>query len=325
MLKRIVTVPSFVIAMILSSLAGCSGETDADSDGMSQDEVVSEVWVAQGTKVFEERNRVPNIPIIGKSYTADLSAYALAKKSISKGAYRGALILNPGAVVASTDMATFARTLARRGYIVYVANNPVDDVDEKNGGPARGPIPLLVGALVPNFAKALSQNPRQVKGMPTELVAVHEGWNAARTPRVVAIGHSLGGAVLGAAAGRSDTGLSKIILLGTDELVDAGFPFGLVPPAAGRTAVPLVLVRGEKDGLADATKLRTMAQKYPNAVVLPAVSGVNHFCVIDGNAGDPQLGKVGAPGKRAADGKSPLASVQSCVDAVVASIEGNLP
>ncbi len=214
-------------------------------------------------------------------------------------------------------------TVEPRKYTSYFASNAVGDVKEDQGGPARGPIPLLVGNLIPNFAQQLSTEPSSIANLPAPIAAVHQGWNNARSPKLVAIGHSLGGAVLGNAASRSDTGLSRIVLLGVSKLVDAGFPFGLVPPIDGATSVPLVFLRGDKDGLAKALDVVALSSKYPNSEVAPSIAGVNHFCIIDGLPGDAKLGTstVGAPGKRAEDAVSPLPTVEACVDATIASLK----
>jgi alpha-beta hydrolase superfamily lysophospholipase len=268
-----------------------------------------------------ESNTVPPIPIVGKTFVANASLYAADTSALPGKTYRGAVLLNPGAVVRGQDMATFAESIAKLGYITYVANNAVGEVKEDQGGPATGPIPLLVPGVIPNLARELSSAPREVEGLPASIAAVHDAWNRARTPKLVAIGHSLGGAVLGSAAAQTDTGLSRIVLIGVDELVDARFPFGIVAPTAGSTPVPMLFVRGESDGLADAAKTAALAERYPNAKVLPAIEDVNHFCIIDGLPGDPKKGQVGAPGKRAEDGVSPLPTVQACVDATIAALK----
>jgi len=314
--SRLLAPASVVLSLVVSACALSSEPEDQDVSGAA----LTENWVARGVSVYSFENRVPNIPLVGKRYQANASLYALAPDSLPEKKYRGAIVVNPGAVVASTDMQTFAEALARKGYIAYVANNPVGDVDEKNGGPASGPIPLLVGNMLPTLSAALAKSPSAVKGLPPAIVKTHETWNRQGAPKLFGIGHSLGGAVLGTAAGRSDTGLSKIVLVGTDELVDAGFPFGITPPAAGPTPVKLIFLRGELDGLADATKTRALAAKYPNSQTLPDVKGANHFCIIDRNPGDPKQGKVGAPGKRAKDNVATLPTVQACVDASVSAI-----
>ena len=305
------------------SIVGCSADVDSDDATLSEDAITLK-WAARGTTVGKAMNRVPNIPLFGKEFTATTALYAVASDALPGKAYRGAILINPGAVVKSSDQKTFAETLAAKGYIVYVANNPVDKVKEDQGGPAEGPIPLFVGKLIPDLARQLSTDPSQVENLPPAIANAHKAWNAARTPKLVAIGHSLGGAVLGSAASRTDTGLSRIILIGVDELVDAGFPFSLNPPSPGNTAVPLVFVRGEFDGLAEVAKTRELAKKYPNSVVLANVKGVNHFCIIDGNPIDSKKGTVGAPGKRAKDGLSTLPTVKSCVDATIEALASKL-
>jgi hypothetical protein len=313
LLKRLVS-----LSLVLASTSSVFGCADVDADGVSteSEDAVTLKWLARGVTVGQAKNRVPNIPIVGKEYTATTSLYAVSADGIPGKAYRGAILVNPGAVVGSADQKTFAETLAAKGYIVYVANNPVDNVKEDQGGPARGPIPLFVGNLIPDLARQLSTDPSRVDKLPPAIVAAHRAWNTARTPKLVAIGHSLGGAVLGSAAKRTDTGLSRIILIGVDELVDAGFPFGLSVPESGKaTPVPLVFVRGEFDGLAEGAKTRELAKKYPNSQVLPDLKGVNHFCFIDGT--------VGAPGKRKADRASTL-STQACVDATIEALKGKL-
>jgi predicted alpha/beta hydrolase family esterase len=316
---------SIVLSVLVPiALAGCTVEEGTDSEAASESALGEITLIARGVDVGAEENTVPPIPIFGKRFSASASLYAADASKLPGGAYRGAVLLNPGAVVRSRDMATFAEGLAKLGYITYVANNAVGDVKADQGGPVTGPIPLLVGNLIPNLAQKLASDPKNVKNLPANIAAVHDAWNRARTPKIVAVGHSLGGAVLGSAASRTDNGLSRIVLIGTDELVDAGFPFGIEAPRPGATPVPIVFVRGEKDGLAEAAKTATLAQKYPNAKVLPAIAGVNHFCIIDGLPGDSSAAgstAPGAPGKRAKDGTSTLPSVQACVNATLTAIK----
>jgi len=308
---------AFASLALSISAVGCAVTTDG-GDAISDQAIASEKWIARGDAVFAFENRVPRL--VGKRYTANVALYALAADSLATKQYAGAVIVNPGAVIRSTDVKTLAETLARKGYITYVANNPVGDVKEDQGGPATGPIPLLAAGLVPKLASALSTNPRSVKDLPASIASAHEAWSSQGSRRLFAIGHSLGAAVLGTAANQTDTGLAKMVLIGADQIVDARFPFGITPPPAGRTAVDLVFVRGEKDGLASAEQTRTLAAKYPNAKVLPDVLGANHFCIIDGAPGDPKLATVGAPGKRAEDAPATLPTVQACVDATVETI-----
>jgi dienelactone hydrolase len=321
---------SYLYGLVLCSFAGAlaaCADSPASSNAASVGAVGAEEpqsWAARGDVVGSYSNRVPNIPIVGKTYQGSFSAYALEPAGGPDVGYRGAVIVNPGAAVKSGDSVTFAEALAKRGYVAYVANNPEAEIGPDQGGPITGPVPLLVGNLVPEFARDLSSNPREVGGLPEALIEAHEAWNRSGSPRLVAFGHSLGGAVLGSAAAVRDAGLSRIILMGVDELVDAPFPFGIRAPAAGDTGVPLVFVRGEHDGLAEAAKISALSAKYTNSTVLTDVSGVNHFCIIDGNPGDPSLGAVGAPGKRAEDNPSTLPDVAACVDATISALEGLL-
>ena len=314
LLKRLVSL--VLVVASACSIAACA-DVDADDVTTASEDAVTLNWLARGTTVGKATNRVPNVAFIGKDFAATTALYAVAADALPGKGYRGAILINPGAVVGSADQKTFAETLAAKGYIVYVANNPIDNVKEDQGGPARGPIPLFVGNLIPDLARQLSTDPSQVEKLPPAIVAAHRAWNNARTPKLVAIGHSLGGAVLGSAAKRTDTGLSRIILIGVDELVDAGFPFSLTLPASGKpTPVKLVLARGEFDGLAERAKMVELQKKYPNSQVLPDIKGVNHFCFIDGT--------VGAPGKRKKDQKSTLPNTQACVDATIEALKGQL-
>ena len=308
---------SLVLCFLAAApLTACASASDGVSS--SADEVIPETWLSRGTTLVGEERSIPFFGPI-----ANAALYALSESSLTTG-YQGAVLINPGAVVRSADVKTLAESIARKGYITYVANNPDGDVNKDQGGPAKGPIPLLAGGFIPNLAHKLSSNPRDAKALPDPIVKVHERWNAAGTPKLVAIGHSLGGAVLGDAAGRKDTGLSRIILIGVDQLVDAFVPFGLTPPSNGATPVPLVFVRGELDGLAEAGAMKTLSAKYSNSTLLPAVRGANHFCIIDGDPGDPKAGKVGAPGKRIKDGTATLPTVQACVDATILALESSL-
>jgi pimeloyl-ACP methyl ester carboxylesterase len=152
------------------------------------------------------------------------------------------------------------------------------------------------------------------------------------TPRkkTIAIGHGKGGAALAnALASRTDLGLSRIVLLGTDT-IPAARPnaFTKVPAwtqAAGGTKVPLVFVRGAKDALTSLPSLLAFKRKHPNSTVLPDVAGVNHFCIVDGNPNDPKNGAVGLPSERFQDGDATPLTVQTCVSRMVSAIATYLP
>ena len=312
LLKRLVCL-SLVVGSACS--IGACAEVEADDVATESEDAVARSLLFPGTTtVGRVTNRFPNIPIIGKEYIGSAALYAASADVLPGKTYRGAILVNPGAVVKSGDQKTFAETLAAKGYIVYVANNGVGDVGKDQGGPARGPIPILTSNIIPELARQLSTDPSKVANLPPAIVAAHRAWNKLGTPKLVAIGHSLGGAVLASAAGRADTGLSRIILVGVDEYL--GFPFLSLPDSGKPSPVKIVLARGELDGLAERAKMVELQKKYPNSQVLPDIKGVNHFCFIDGT--------VGAPGKRQADRPSTLQNTKACVDATIEAIKGQL-
>jgi hypothetical protein len=311
-------VRSLALVVFAAASAGCATEI-AETEDPSLDQENANGWLARGTVVGK-----------GRAHRgASAALYARAPQALSSG-IRGAVLLNPGAVVRAADSVTLAEALANRGYLVYVIDNAVGAVPESQGGApgdaTRGPIPLLSWGFAPALAEQLAKSPRRIPALPEAVARIHEDWNAKGLSRTVAIGHSLGGATLASAvANRNDLRLSKVVLIGVDEFVNAPVPFALFGPRAGDTRVPIVLVRGEKDGLADRSKMTALKARHPNIQLLPDVAGVNHFCIVDGNPGDPKKGRVGAPGKRAADGDATPLDVAGCVGRMVAAIAPALP
>ncbi len=195
--------------------------------------------------------------------------------------YRDILIMNPGAQIPALAMSGLAEGFASAGSLVYVLENP-------------GNLPILAPNAAADLAKALTKDINKIKNLPATVKAVQSKDLAIR-----AIGHSLGGAVLGAETGQESSLFTEIILIGVSRLVST--------PQTPMVKVTLLL--GEKDGLAARAGVDQLAEIYQTkTIILP---GVNHFCIIS----DP---KAGAADKRAQDLPTELSS-EECVQAVLKS------
>lgn len=195
--------------------------------------------------------------------------------------YHSVLFLNPGGLIPALAMSGLAGALADQGHIVFVLDNP-------------GDLPIQAVTLAADLAKALRTNPENIRGLPAPL----------KTPAIQslplrAMGHSLGGAVLGAEIGNRASLFQDIILIGVSRLVTT----------PETPAVNVTMLLGERDGLAVRSAVDQLAAKLNTQTQL--LPGVNHFCIIT----DPN---VGAPDKKAQDLPTDLSSDQ-CV-ARVASL-----
>jgi pimeloyl-ACP methyl ester carboxylesterase len=172
--------------------------------------------------------------------------------------YQSVFFLNPGGLIPALAMSGLAEALADQGHIVFVLDNP-------------GNLPIQALTLAADLAKALRTNPESLRGLPPSL----------KTPAIQslplrAMGHSLGGAVLGAEIGNRSSLFQDIILIGVSRLVTT----------PETPAVKVTMLLGEKDGLAARGAVDQLAAKLKTQTQL--IPGVNHFCIItDPNAGAP--------------------------------------
>ncbi len=199
--------------------------------------------------------------------------------------YQSVLFLNPGGLIPALAMSGLAEDFDRKGHLVFVLDNPND-------------LPVQAISLAPDWATSFKKDHQLIQGMPDELKAR----NLKNLP-LLAMGHSLGGAVLGSEIGNDTTLFQEIILIGVSRLV--------ATPDRPRTKVSLLL--GEKDGLASRSSVDQLAARFnTQTIILP---GVNHFCIIS----DPN---AGAPDKKAQDLPTDL-SREECVARVVNAIDDN--
>lgn len=197
--------------------------------------------------------------------------------------YQNILLLNPGGLIPALAMSGLAEALAQKGMVVFVLENPNN-------------LPIQAINLPADFAAALRNKLEQIADMPTELKTP-----AIQSLPIKALGHSLGGAVLGAEIGNTDSLFQEIILVGVSRLV----------ATPKKAAVKVTFLLGEKDGLASRSSVDQLAASFGTLTQL--VAGVNHFCIIsDANAG--------APDKKAQDLPTDLTSSQ-CVERVVALLQ----
>jgi pimeloyl-ACP methyl ester carboxylesterase len=198
--------------------------------------------------------------------------------------YRSVIFLNPGGLIPALAMSGLAEALAQKDHIVFVLDNPND-------------LPLEAVTLAADLAAAFKNNSAIIRGLPADLKSP-----AVQSLPLRAVGHSLGGAVLGLEIGKTSSLFDEIILIGVSRLV----------ATPERPAMKIRIVLGEKDGLASRSAVDQLAAKLQTQTLV--VPGVNHFCIIS----DPN---VGAPDKKAQDLPTEL-SREECVARVVAVIVG---
>ncbi len=199
--------------------------------------------------------------------------------------YESVLFLNPGGLIPALAMSGLAEGFAQKGHLVFVLDNPND-------------LPVQAITLAPDWAAAFKKDHQLIQGMPDELKT-----KTLKNLPLRALGHSLGGAVLGSEIGNDATLFQEIILIGVSRLI--------ATPARPSTKVSLLL--GEKDGLASRSSVDQLAARFnTQTMILP---GVNHFCIIS----DPN---AGAPDKKAQDLPTDL-SREECVARVLKAMDEN--
>jgi pimeloyl-ACP methyl ester carboxylesterase len=201
------------------------------------------------------------VPVQAGSDAAPLKARLYATELNS---YQSVFFLNPGGLIPALAMSGLAEALAEQGHIVFVLDNP-------------GDLPIQAITLAADLAAAVRTKIETIQGLPPSL----------KTPAIQALplramGHSLGGAVLGAEIGSKTSLFQDIILIGVSRLVTT-------PEAP---AVKVTMLLGERDGLAARSAVDQLAAKLNTQTQL--IPGVNHFCIIT----DPN---AGAPDKKAQD------------------------
>lgn len=195
------------------------------------------------------------VPVNAGSEAAPWKArlYATELKS-----YQSVFFLNPGGLIPALAMSGLAEALAEQGHIVFVLDNP-------------GDLPIQAITLAADLATAVRTKIETIQGLPPSLKTP-----ATQALPLRAMGHSLGGAVLGAEIGNRASLFQDIILIGVSRLVTTP----TVP------AVKVTMLLGERDGLAARSAVDQLAAKLNTQTQL--IPGVNHFCIIsDPNAGAP--------------------------------------
>jgi pimeloyl-ACP methyl ester carboxylesterase len=218
------------------------------------------------------------VPVQAGTEAAPLKArlYATELKS-----YHSVFFLNPGGLIPAMAMSGLAEALAQEGHIVLVLDNP-------------GDLPIRAVTLAADLATAVRTRIASIQGLPPSL----------KTPEIQslplrAMGHSLGGAVLGAEIGNRTSLFQEIILIGVSRLVTT----------PEDPALKVTMLLGERDGLAARSAVDQLAAKLKTQTV--EIPGVNHFCIIS----DPN---AGAPDKKAQDLPTDLTS-EMCIARVVAA------
>ena len=200
--------------------------------------------------------------------------------------WQGVLIVSPGGKIKPWEMSVFNRAAAERGYLVVVVRY-IQDV-------AAIPLPgnrtraADFGWELKNRFNNLLNVPQLLKERGLDGLPFY------------AVGHSLGGAALGSFASDRDDVFNKQVLLATSSLIQT----------PSDIKVPTFMAVGQNDGLVDAEGLENLAELFQTEV-LP-ISEVNHFCIVDGEAGDPDF--------RSRDLPSPL-DQETCVARTLDTIE----
>jgi hypothetical protein len=116
-------------------------------------------------------------------------------------------------------------------------------------------------------------------------------------------GHSAGGAILAPVTDAPPANVRRLVLFGVSRL--------FVSPTAPR--VPVRLISGARDGLVSDEGLVELGRLFDAAP--ERLPEVNHFCIVDGEAGSPE--------SRAQDGATTL-DAKACADKVVEAWFGRL-
>ena len=239
----------FAAPACLSLLAACSTHLVSNSVGNQQDSSIRSAAVPSGAV------RVEN---------GFLPGHVSALAWFPKGAPKAALILNPGGQIPSNSMRDMAEVAVKLGYATYVVENAED-------------LPILPfnSDNVRELATLLVNSPEKLKNLPANMVSAQKAGL-----KVFAMGHSMGGAVLGNDINDSKSVLSGIVLLGVSK-------FSSTPE---KMTVPTSFLYGEHDTVTNQSELVSLSSKLGAKSF--SVPGVNHFCVIsDANVGSADYRK----------------------------------
>lgn len=116
------------------------------------------------------------------------------------------------------------------------------------------------------------------------------------TQRIEVFGHSAGGAVLAPLLDTHRPGVERVVMFGVSRL--------FAEPAA--PTIPVTLLAGTRDGLVTEEGLANLGTLFETTP--RRVPGVNHFCVVEDNAGSPD--------SRALDRETPL-NAQQCAERIL--------
>lgn len=226
------------------------------------------------------------------------TAYAIYKKNTE---IKGTLVLSPGGGVPSLSMRGLSKRIADEGYLVFL----VEYVQN-------------LAILEPFENSAVHLAERLKSG---DLYFLSEGLKALLpdSAEIIALGHSLGGAILGKDLFSPEPVFDRFLLVGTSSFVKPIFN-----RVKANSEVRL-FVGSEENSLKDEelmAKLRTefdlnmeegdVLMNEDGSQSLEVVPGLNHFCIItDSDAGVRRL--------RDADGSTAL-STEVCIDRLVKAL-----
>ena len=209
-------------------------------------------------------------PRLGNALAQKASLFYPASSSQIAGIY----IMSPGGGIPPLTMRGIAQGLVRRGYLTFIVHYPNNlAILEKISGSNNSAI---------NLAKIIrAKGEREITGLPSKFQNLS-------SMRILAFGHSLGGAILGEALFGSDNPFDSIVTYGTTSYVDAK-----KRPLAAKSYFSFL---GEADGLSlsDATRLPTYLAQYGFQKDLGAgryqipdqqnyveiIPKLSHFCIV---------------------------------------------
>ena len=227
-----------------------------------------------------------SLPAMKKiAYRASLDIPVTADFYSAGPSGRDVVLLSPGGFIKASDMKSLAEAMARRGHHVFA-------VDYLGGVAA---IPTQQNNTE-RLAQALRFGSFQLSGLSAEEAL----WFSQPHP-TFAVGHSLGGATLGATIDDAGSPFDKVLLIGASSFV--------VQPKKPNVRVALFI--GENDKRVDATKMASVEQLLSTKYQI--IPKINHYCIIDGDASAREV----ANGK---DGPTPLTTAE-CVEAAASAFE----
>lgn len=194
------------------------------------------------------------------------------------------LVVSPGGRIPPEALSVLGQTAAQAGSVVFIVRYIQDVAAIPLGNNRR---------RAARIAEVVRDRIDDLRNLPSVL-----GGTALAGLPIYGLGHSLGGAALGANGPEREGLFAGIVLFGASSL--------LSEPSAVVTPVDLVV--GTLDGVVDRAQLPNLEILFQNTVV--PVEDVNHFCIVDGEVGDPDF--------RARDNPTALTQAQ-CVKRVLAT------